>query len=330
MAGQNGYLSEPSYGLYDTTGTTEDWSYYATGGLGFTFEIGLNEFHPPFQEYIDEYRGTGPYAGKGNREAFLIAMENAADTSKHSVIEGTGPPGAQLRLRKAFVTETSPVRTFSNGVVTLDEVEAEPANQGPVQRFPDLLDTWMNIPQSGTFVWHVNPSTRPIAAEKRIRGVAETPFRTQTWENSDAMLPNDTVDKEFTITESGVRLLKVSLNWSTPDDYDLELYLKQPDGSLKDMGGSGGPPGAKETAYVEDPPAGTYVLRVVNFAAANPAWTLKAEVFEPGPDIIDRRWQGGMEAGLPQERSDEEPEGLRRPRRPRERRQPLPLGAPVP
>jgi hypothetical protein len=293
MAQQNGYLSEPSYGLYDTTGTTEDWSYYATGGLGFTFEIGLNEFHPPFQEYIDEYRGTGPYAGKGNREAFLLAMENAADSTKHSVIEGTGPPGAQLRLRKAFVTETSPVRTFSNGVVTLDEVEAESANEGPRRQFLDLLDTWMNIPQSGTFQWHVNPSTRPIAAEKRIRGVAEAPFRTQTWENTDATLPNDTVDKEFTITESGVRLLKVTLDWATPDDYDLEIYLKQPDGSLKDMGGSGGPPGAKETAYVEDPPAGTYVLRVVNFAAANPSWTLKAELYEPGPDIIVG---GGKEA----------------------------------
>ena len=40
MANQNGYLNQPSYGLYDTTGTTEDWSYYATGGLGYTFEIG--------------------------------------------------------------------------------------------------------------------------------------------------------------------------------------------------------------------------------------------------------------------------------------------------
>ena len=131
MAAQNGYLNQPSYGLYDTTGSTEDWSYNATGGLGYTFEIGPYEFHPPFEQNIDEYLGAGAYAGKGNREAFLIAMENAADATKHSVIEGTGPPGAQLRLRKAFLTETSPVRTMSNGVVTLDEVESQPANQGP-------------------------------------------------------------------------------------------------------------------------------------------------------------------------------------------------------
>ena len=41
MAAQNGYDSQFGYELYDTTGTTEDWSYYATGGLGFTYmEIG--------------------------------------------------------------------------------------------------------------------------------------------------------------------------------------------------------------------------------------------------------------------------------------------------
>ena len=152
----------------------------------------------------------------------------------------------------------------------------------------------MNIPKSGTFVWHVNPSTRPIMAEKRIRGVAENPYRTQTWENTDASLPGDEMDREYTITAAEpVRLLKITLDWATPDDYDLEVYLKQPDGTLKNMGGSGGPPGAKETAFIEDAPAGTYVLRVVNFAAVTPAWTLKAEEFGAGPDIVIG---GGTEA----------------------------------
>ena len=65
--------------------------------------------------------------------------------------------------------------------------------------------------------------------------------------------PRRAIDKEFSIAGSeNVRLLKVSLDWATPDDYDLEIYLKQPDGTLKDMGGSGGPPGAKEIAYIED------------------------------------------------------------------------------
>ena len=243
---------------------------------------------------MGQYTGAGAYAGKGNREAYFIAMENAADASKHSVIAGSGPPKALLRLRKMFATETSNVRMMSNGVLTLDEVENDPINLGPKIRFVDTLDTYMKIPASGTFEWHVNPSTRPIRAEQRIRGVAETPYRTQTWENTEATTPGDEIDKEFSIAGSEtVRLLKVSLDWATPDDYDLEVYLRQADGTLKDMGGSGGPPGAKEVAYIEDAPPGNYVLRVVNFAAVTPAWTMKAEVFAPGPDIVIG---GGKEA----------------------------------
>ena len=48
MAAANGYANIHGWELYDTTGTTEDWSYNATGGYGYTFEIGANEFHPPF------------------------------------------------------------------------------------------------------------------------------------------------------------------------------------------------------------------------------------------------------------------------------------------
>ena len=39
MAKENGYFSQKGFELYDTTGTTEDWSYNATGGFGFTFEL---------------------------------------------------------------------------------------------------------------------------------------------------------------------------------------------------------------------------------------------------------------------------------------------------
>ena len=294
MSQQNGYTSQYAYDLYDTTGGTEDWSYYSTGGLGYTFEIGFNEFHPPFAETVGEYVGAGAHAGKGNREAFFLAMENAADAAKHAVISGSGPAGAQLRLRKAFVTETSPVRTLSLGAASVPAVESDPANQGEKIRFVDTLDTWMKIPASGTFEWHVNPSTRPIMAEQRIPGVAESPYREQTYENTQATMPGEHIDKEFSITSSdNARLLTVSLDWATPDDYDLEIYLKQSDGTLKKMPGSGGPPGAKEKAFIDNPPVGDYVLRVVNFAAVTPGWTMKAEVYEPGPDIVIG---GGKEA----------------------------------
>ena len=66
MADENGYASQKSYELYDTTGATEDWTYYATGGLGFTFEIGLGGFHPP---YADTSPSTRAPRRRQDREA---------------------------------------------------------------------------------------------------------------------------------------------------------------------------------------------------------------------------------------------------------------------
>lgn len=131
MAANNGYTNQHSYQLYDTTGTTEDWSYYATGGLGFTFEIG-EEFHPPFPTVIDQYFGTGAYAGKGNREAYLTALASTADRSMHSLISGKAPAGAVLRLRKEFATPT-----YDGSSVT------------------DRLNTTMQVGSNGSFSWHV-------------------------------------------------------------------------------------------------------------------------------------------------------------------------------
>ena len=154
MAAENGYLSQKSFELYDTTGTTEDWSYFATGGLGFTFEIGKAHedqtlvgvgFHPAFPlGVIAEYYGKYPTGG-GNREAYLIALEHTADASKHSVLEGLAPAGATIRLTKSFTTFPS-------------NEEAPP--------FEDVLRTETVVPDSGAFEYHVNPSTRPITIKE--------------------------------------------------------------------------------------------------------------------------------------------------------------------
>ncbi|MGH3434174.1 MAG: M14 family zinc carboxypeptidase, partial [Thermocrispum sp.] len=149
MAAQNGYTSQYSYQLYDTTGTTEDWSYHATGGLGFTFEIGPSEFHPAYERLADFYYGAGEHAGKGNREAWLIALESTANAARHSVIEGSGPAGATLRLHKTFQTPNHDGSTFT-----------------------DTLDTTMTVPPSGSYAWHTNPSTRPLIGKEG---------KTETW-----------------------------------------------------------------------------------------------------------------------------------------------------
>lgn len=138
FAAQNGYTAQRSYALYDGMGTTEDWAYGATGTFGYTFEIGPTEFHPPFEDVVDQYVGAGKYAGKGNRAAYLIALENAADAGQHSIISGRAPAGARLVLTRNADTPTWDGTSKATYRISI------------------------RVPRSGRFVWHVNPSTRPI------------------------------------------------------------------------------------------------------------------------------------------------------------------------
>ena len=151
MAAANGYANIHGWELYDTTGTTEDWSYNATGGYGYTFEIGPDEFHPPFEKVVDEYLGAGQYAGQGNREAYLDALENTVDTATHAVITGKAPKGATLRLTKSFATPTWE------------------------SSFADRLDTTMKVGGKGRYTWHVNQSTRPWSRRSWSRSPRTTP-----------------------------------------------------------------------------------------------------------------------------------------------------------
>jgi hypothetical protein len=252
MAAQNGYTSQHAWELYDTTGSTEDWSYNATGGFGYTFEIGPDEFHPPFPEVIDEYLGAGPHAGRGNREAYLLALENAVDPTTHSVLTGKAPAGATLRLRKTFAT---------------------PTWEGSIQ---DSLDTTMTVGPDGKFTWHVNPSTRPVVMDRQVETVSGEPVAEQSWTGTTAPLSSS--DQEFTVAQD-VDLLEINLDWPTPDDLDLEVYRKNADGSLTQVGSSGNFVGDKERVLMQDPAQGTYVLRVLNFASVTPSWTLTAALF---------------------------------------------------
>ncbi|UOY01664.1 M14 family zinc carboxypeptidase [Blastococcus sp. PRF04-17] len=252
MAAQNGYTSQHAWELYDTTGSTEDWSYNATGGFGYTFEIGAHEFHPPFPEVVDEYLGAGPHAGKGNREAYLLALENAVNPETHSVLTGKAPAGATLRLKKTF---------------------ASPTWEGSIQ---DTLDTTMTVGPNGRYTWHVNPSTRPVVMDRQVETISGEPAVSRSWTGTTA--PTQSTDQEF-VLDRDVDLLEVTLDWPTPDDMDLEVYRKNADGSLTEVGSSGNFVGEKERALLQDPDQGTYVLRVINFASVTPTWTLTAAGF---------------------------------------------------
>ena len=258
MAEQNGYRNIHGWQLYDTDGTTEDWSYNATGGYGYTFEIGPDEFHPPFSEAVDQYVGAGHYAGKGNREAYLLALENAADPAHHAVLTGKAPAGAVLRLTKEFDTATS----------------------DPALKVRDRLESALQVGGDGRFTWHVNPSTRPEVMEHRVRVLAAEPLREETHEKQLAWKRGDVVDIPFSLPEQGVGALQVTLDWPTPDDLDLYVFQVGPGGELIEVGSSGNFVGDKEKAIVDLPEPGEYVIRVKNYASATPTFTVVAGVYQ--------------------------------------------------
>jgi hypothetical protein len=259
MTAQNGYRNIHGWELYDTTGTTEDWSYNATGGYGYTFEIGPDEFHPPFEHVVDEYLGAGEYAGKGNREAYLLAFENAVDRAHHSVITGRAPEGATLRLRKEFST---------------------PAWHD-ADDFTDRIDSSMVV-DGKRFTWDVNPSTRPAVQSRLLKVLAEEPTHSESFSGLSPLPAEAThVDHPFTVPDEETSdVLQVKLDWATPDDMDLYVYRREADGSLTEVGSGTSFVGVKETVTVDDVVPGDYVLRVVNFVSAGVVYDLTAGVYE--------------------------------------------------
>ncbi len=307
MAKHNGYFSQKSFELYDTTGTTEDWSYNATGGFGFTFEIYCGApnyetgdcddpaFHPLYETVANEWTGDNPQAnhtlpgapdagfdGKGNREAYYIAAESALNEQRHSVLEGSAPAGATLRLTKQFKTETFP----------------QPPDDKPLL-VDDKLETTYDVGSDGRVRWHVNPSTRPIVAkatgvpdagepgpaESQTGGVAGSSTTDDDPDDGAAVAtgePESTGTESFndhpiTVPAGDNAAMSVRVSWpSQTGDWDVRLYADENgDGNSQEdeavIGKSQTGPSNVEEVTVNGSPRlvnGTkYVLRVNNFAA---------------------------------------------------------------
>src|SRR3954471_9892096 len=165
MAEDTGYVSEYGYQLYDTSGTTEDWNYAAAGTFGYTIEMGPSadkggNFHIAYDRaVVHQWTGeeTERGKGKGLRDALLAAGEAGANRGDFSTLQGTAPPGSQLRLRKDFQTPTSdPICAFE----TTDVDCVGGVEPGHAQK--DFLDYTTVVPSSGKFSWIVTPSTRPF------------------------------------------------------------------------------------------------------------------------------------------------------------------------
>jgi Zinc carboxypeptidase len=283
MAAENGYTSQYGWQLYDTTGTTEDWSYSATGGFGYTFEIGDLGFHPPFAETLGEWIGdTDDATGGGNRAAFYKAQEHTADASNHSVLAGRAPANAVLRLKKTFETPTFDGSTFT-----------------------DTLETTMQVGSNGVFDWHVNPSTRPLVMKESGRPATGEPSAPQQFAsrggtapcaNYDTPPPTCYEDHRITVPSGeGIDNAKGTfrIEWPTPvSDWDMKIYRADASGNAtgEPVATSGQGTTNFEEAVVADP-AGDYVVRVINYAAVEPwSGTVTFEGPEPYQAAQQETW----------------------------------------
>lgn len=281
MAAENGYANQPSYGLYDTTGSTEDWAYYATGALGYTFEIGATNFHPPYADTVAEWNGTSAMAagGGGNREAYYHIAEFTLKHQSHAVITGKGPKHGQIVLKKSFDTPTSPVLD-SNGT------------PGAIQTFRDKLRSAVRVRRNGHFLFNINPSTRPLVAQgsgSEATGPPSDPLQfsggpttttpcadaetedSSCWNDAPFIAPDDPAHDN----DSAV----VRIEWATPaSDWDMKVFKDtngdgSSEGETNPIGTSATGPSTSEQATISGDalvPGEKYVARVISFAGSEP------------------------------------------------------------
>ena len=283
-----GYESQFGFQLYDTAGTTEDDTYASTGGYGYTIEIGPSNgaFHGPYEtNVVSQWTGDNDAArqsgGGGLREALLLAAETAGNPASHAQLVGTAPAGKVLRLRKDFDTLTS--RFCVRGV--------EPVVSGPIPpntacpegvkdplTLKDSVDFKTTVPATGAFQWHVGQSTRPFVNGGALIETAKEvkpPIATFTGLPGQ---PTGSVDQEFTLPADlgSADKVRVALTSTLPEDYDLEILLKEGSGTPTSVATSGNAPGSDEQVVIEAPKAGaTYIARVNYFAAATGQYQIK-------------------------------------------------------
>jgi hypothetical protein len=159
-----GYANETGFQLYDTTGTSKDWGYDALGQFAYTIELGgRGSFQGPYQtNVIDQYVGAedSDFAGRGMREALIQSALWTLREDQTARLTGTAAPGATLRIKKEFLSETSEVCTLADP----EDVGLADGCYAPGERMlvPEVLDVTMTVPADGSFTWWLNPSTRPF------------------------------------------------------------------------------------------------------------------------------------------------------------------------
>jgi hypothetical protein len=281
---RSGYESQFSWQLYDTAGTTEDDTYAATGGYGYTIEMGPKDgpFHGAYQtSVVDQW--TGEYApakqagGGGLGSALTYAAQVAARREDHAVLKGTAPPGRVLRLKKQFETKTSefcPVGVEPVIDPGLPASEACPEGRQAPITLKDEVNTTTTVPAGGVFDWHIGQSTRPFVGGgatvftfKDLPTIAELTAGPGAPGSASFTLP-------FKIAPNTASALVDLTSTAPTDQYRLTLSRKNADGSLTELESHNYIDTVGEQIALNPAPAGDYVVTIDNVAAAT-AFTVK-------------------------------------------------------
>ena len=277
----NDYVNWAAFQLYDTSGSVEDWSYWQTGGFGFTFEIGPDGFHPAYQDaVVGEYLGLEPAAGAGkggNREAYYRMAEATLDASYHSTITGNAPAGRVLTVSKQFQALTSPV-------IRRDGTVGDPV------AYENELSSSLRT-TGGKFSWAVNPSTRPEVVGRYGRDPLAPPQPTQPLPNP-AGVPAEGASEYATFTITGLPTYdngkaEVRVQWPAADaddqgnPVDWDVYVYDDRGRQVASAASLADP---EVAVLIDPVPGTYTVEVNNYDGGDVSdWTGEVAFGSPTP-----------------------------------------------
>ena len=131
---------------------------------------------------------------------------------------------------------------------------------------------------TGRFTWIVNPSTRPVVQPRPYQVLATTPFATKTLRGRAR---RRTATPTTSSSPPKTPACSTS-SWTGPRrTTSTSRSTARSDGKLVEVG-SLGQLRRREGAGRRrpTPPAGTYVLRVINYASATPSYTLDVELFD--------------------------------------------------
>ena len=171
MGRETDYISQYSYQLYDTTGTTDDYIYDGLGGFSYTPEIGKDEFHPAYADYVPEYDGQFAEDANGNPTTQKLgglrgAYTRAVIGDGRSGYAGTTTARAD-RQRHPGHRAGRPDAADRQGDLRTDQQPARRRRRQGARHDHRAARSTLQVPDNGQFVWHVNPSSQPPTARRR-------------------------------------------------------------------------------------------------------------------------------------------------------------------